>query len=190
MARIGLTNFRYGILTEAQDGTPSYAGAQTPGHAISCSVSITNNDAKLYGDDVQIESDTSFQSGTASIGIDEDDIVTMGALLGHTVTGTGNDASMVRKADDVAPYVGFGRVITKMVDGVYKYKVEFLYKVKFAEPSQDESTKGDSVEFGTTTIEGAISALKNGKWSETKTFTSKDAAISYLENLLAAVPSA
>lgn len=31
MAKIGLTNFRYGILTEAEDGTPSYAGAKSLG---------------------------------------------------------------------------------------------------------------------------------------------------------------
>ena len=60
MAKIGLNNFRYGILTEAQDGTPSYAGALTPGKAISCNVEVTNIDAKLYADDVVQESDTSF----------------------------------------------------------------------------------------------------------------------------------
>lgn len=51
MAKIGLTNFRYGILTEAQDGTPSYGGAKTPGAAVSCNVEVTNNDAKLYAND-------------------------------------------------------------------------------------------------------------------------------------------
>lgn len=180
MARIGLTNFRYGILTEASDGTPSYAGAVTPGHAISCSVDISNNDATLYGDDTIIESDTSFQSGTVTMGIDEDDMTTMAALLGHTVT----DGEMVRKNDDAAVYVGLGRVVTKMVNGSYKYKVEFLYKVKFSEPSQENNTKGESVEFGTTEIEGTVSALANGKWSVTKTFDTKAAAVSYLENLL------
>lgn len=40
MARIGLDNFLYGILTEGQDGTPTYGVAKKPGKAISCSVSI------------------------------------------------------------------------------------------------------------------------------------------------------
>ena len=180
MAKIGLTNFRYSFLTEAADGTPSYAGAQIPGKAISCSVGITNNNAMLYGDDVLIESDTSFQSGTVTMGIDEDDLNTMAALLGHTIT----SGVIVRSADDVAPYVGLGRVVTKMINGAYKYKVEFLYKVKFSEPNAENNTKGESLEFATTKIEGTIAALKNGKWSIAKTFETKAEAITYLENLL------
>ena len=186
MAKIGLNNFRYGILTEAQDGTPSYDGAKKPAKAVSCNVSISNNDAKLYADDAVAESDTSFQSGTVTIGIDDEDQTTMADMLGHTVS----DGEMVRKSDDTAPYVGLGRVIVKMVGGVYKYKVEFLYKVKFGEPSQEDNTKGESLEFSTSEMEGQVATLANGKWSVTKTFDTKDAAISYLEGLLAAPASA
>jgi hypothetical protein len=93
---------------------------------------------------------------------------------------------MVRNANDVAPYVGFGRIITKMVGGVLKYKVEFLYKVKFSEPSQEDNTKGETLEFGTSTLEGTVATLANGNWSETKTFDDKSDAISYLEGLMVA----
>lgn len=181
MARIGLNNFRYSILTEAQDGTPSYNGAVKPAKAISCNVSITNNSATLYADDALAESDTSFQSGTVTIGIDEDDITTMAALLGHTIT----DGELIRNANDTAPYVGLGRIVVKMVNGVYKYKVEFLYKVKFSEPSVENQTKGESLEFATTEIEGTVAALLNGNWSVAKTFDSKNDAITYLEGLMA-----
>ncbi len=182
MAKIGLNSFRYGILTEAADGTPSYDSAHTPAKAISCNVSITNNSAVLYADDAVAESDYSFQSGTVTMGIDNEDATTMADLLGHTV---GSDGEMTRAADDTAPYVGFGRVITLMVNGVYKYKVEFLYKVKFSEPSQENTTKGENLEFATTEVEGAVMALGNGKWSITKTFDTKAAAVTYLEGLLA-----
>ena len=181
MAKIGLNNFRYSVLTEAADGTPSYAGAKKPAKAISCSVSITNNSATLYADDTLAESDTTFQSGTVTIGIDDEDQETMAKLLGHTVT----EGEIVRNSGDIAPYVGLGRVITKMVNGAYKYKVEFLYKVKFGEPSQEDTTKGESVEFATGTLEGTISTLANGNWSVSKTFDTKDAAITYLEGLMA-----
>lgn len=181
MAKIGLTNFRYGFLTEASDGTPSYSGAKTPGKAISCSVQITNNSVTLYADDTLAESDTSFQSGTVTMGIDDDDLQTQADLLGHTLSAGGE---ITRNATDIAPYVGLGRVVTKMVGGVYKYKVEFLYKVKFSEPSAENTTKGESVEFATTEIEGTVAALKNGKWSVAKTFDTKQAAITYLEGLL------
>lgn len=181
MAKIGLNNFRYGILTEASDGTPSYSGAHKPAKAISCNVSVTNNEAKLYADDMLAESDTSFAGGTVEIGIDEEDVQTMADLLGHTVSGEGE---MVRNSSDEAKYVGLGRVITKMVNGNYKYKAEFLYKVKFSEPSQENQTKGESVEFSTSTLSGILSALTNGDWSKTQTFDTKDEAIEYIETLL------
>lgn len=185
MAKIGLTNFRYAKLTEAADGTPSYDGAKTPAKAVSCSVSVDNNDAKLFADDTIAESDTSFAGGTVTMGIDEDDLETMAALLGHTIT----DGEMVRKTTDTAPYVGLGRVVTKMVGGQYQYKVEILYKVKFSEPSQENTTKGESVEFGTTEIEGTVAALANNEWSIAKQFDSKAAAVTYLETALGGAES-
>ena len=181
MAKIGLNNFRYGILTEGTDGTPTYAGAQTPGKAVSCTVDITNNDASLYADDTLAESDTSFAGGSVTMGIDEADLATQAALLGHTLT---EDGQMTRNTNDIAPYVGLGRVVTKMVNNVIKYKAEFLYKVKFAEPSQEDNTKGESVEFATPELEGTVAALANGNWSEAKTFDTKAEAIAFIEGLL------
>lgn len=183
MAKIGLNNFRYGILTEAQDGTPSYGGAHKPAKAVSCSVSISNNSAALYADDTLAESDTSFNSGTVTIGIDDDDLETLAELLGHTYASA---TGLVRNATDVAPYVGLGRVVVKMLNNVRKYKVEFLYKVKFGEPSQDDNTKGETLEFSTYEMEGTVAALANGKWSVAKVFDTQTEAITYLEGLLAA----
>ena len=87
MAKIGLQNFLYGILTEASDGTASYGAGTKPGKAVSCNVSISNNDAKLYADDGLAEADTSFQSGTVTIEVDNADLTTQATLLGHTVSG-------------------------------------------------------------------------------------------------------
>ena len=108
----------------------------------------------------------------------------MATLLGHTVT----DGEVVRSANDTAPFVGLGRIITKMVGGVYKYKVEFLNKVKFSEPSQDDNTKGENLEFGTSTIEGQVATLANGDWSVAKTFDTMDEAKAYLEAMFTAEP--
>ncbi len=185
MAKIGLKNFLFGVLTEQEDGTATYGVGQKPAKAISCNVSITNNSATLYADDALAESDTSFQSGTVTIGIDDENLAMMATLLGHEIT----DGNMVRNANDTAPYVGLGRIITKMVGGVYKYKVEFLHKVKFGEPSQDDTTKGESLEFGTTEIEGTVSALANGDWSIAETFDSMVEAQTYLNSLFNTSPS-
>ena len=71
-----------------------------------------------------------------------------------------------------------------MIGGAYKYKVEFLYKVKFGEPSQEDTTKGESLEFNTSELEGTISTLLSGDWSKSKVFDTKAEAITYLEGLL------
>lgn len=181
MAKIGLTNFRYGILTEAEDGTPSYGGAKTPGAAVSCNVEVTNNDAKLYANDVVQESDTSFAGGTVTMGVDRADYQTQADLLGHAYD---EEDGLVRSANDTAPYVGLGRIVTQMINNVISYRVEFLYKVKFAEPSQEDTTKGESVEFNTVEMEGQVAQLANGKWSVAQDFTTKAAATTYLEGLL------
>lgn len=179
MAKIGVQNFLFGVLTEAQDGTATYGAGIKPGKAVSCNVSISSNDAKLYADDGLAESDTSFQSGTVTMEVDNADITTQSTLLGHAISGD----EMVRNANDTAPNVGLGRIVTKMVNGAYQYKVEFLNKVKFSEPSQENTTKGESVEFGTTTLEGIVSTLANGDWSKTKTFDTMAEAKTYLSGL-------
>jgi len=182
MAKIGLNNFRYGVLTEGTGGAATYGTAKTPGKAVSCSVEIENNDASLYADDALQESDASFAGGTVTMGIDREDNTTLADLLGHTVDAQGE---MVRTTTDVAPYVGLGRIVTVMRDNALKYKVEFLSKVKFSEPSQDDTTKGESVEFSTYEIEGTVAALgdANGTWSKSKIFDTKAEAITYLEGL-------
>lgn len=179
MAKIGLNNFRYGKLTELENGTFSYADAKSPGKAVSCNVSVTNNSATLYADDELAENYTGYQNATVSITIDDEDNETYADLLGHTIN---NDGEVIANSYDVAPYIGFGRIITKMKNGVIKYKVQFLYKAKFSEPSREENTKGESVEFGTYTIEGNVYTLPDGRWTKEKTFENKQDAIDYLNS--------
>lgn len=182
MALIGLNNLWYSHLTEAQDGTPSYDGKKSFGKAVSANVSISNNSATLYADDVLVESDTSFQNGTITLGVDDDREATFADVLGHDVSIEGE---VTRNANDVSPWVGLARIIVKMVNNVRLYKVEVLYKVKFSEPSEDDQTKGESVEFRTPEIEGTIATLANGDWSTSKVFTTKEEALSFIEGIFA-----
>lgn len=178
MAKIGLNNLWYSHLTEAQDGTPSYDGAKSFCKAVSANVSISNNSATLYADDVLAESDTSFQNGTVTLGVDDDREATFADVLGHEIT---EEGEVIRNANDTAPWVGLGRIVVKMVNNVRLYKVEILNKVKFSEPSQEDQTKGESVEFSTPEIEGTIATLANGDWSTSQTFSSKEAALAFIQ---------
>lgn len=189
MAKIGLTNIWWGKLTETEDGAPTYDGAKSFGKAVSCKVSVTNNDAALYAEDALAESDKSFNSASVTLGVADDDDTIFAPILGHKVSAAGKggtDGEMVRNANDVAPYIGLGRVITKMVNGAMKYKGEFLYKVKFSEPSQEDQTKGEKVDFKTPEIEGSAARLANGNWSATQTFDTKEAAVAWVKGKLQA----
>lgn len=177
MARIGLKNFRYSLLDENEKPQEP----KSLGKAIDCKVSLELNSAELYGDDGLCESDYTFNKGSVTITVDDDDDTILAPLLGHTIS---DDGEIVRKDTDVAPYIAFGRILTKIVGGVYKYKVEFLSKVKFKDTMPDEATKGESIEFTTVSIEGSVMRKTDGEWSKSKTFTSYNEASAYLDSLL------
>lgn len=120
------------------------------------------------------------------MGVDRADYQTQADLLGHNYS---SETGLVRSASDVAPYVGLGRIVTQMINNVISYRVEFLYKVKFAEPSQEDTTKGETVEFATVEMEGQVAQLANGNWSIAQDFTTKEAATTYLEGLLGGSPA-
>jgi phi13 family phage major tail protein len=187
MALIGLNNFWYSKLTEAQDGTPTYDGAKSLGKAVSCSVSITNNSASLYADDALAESDTSFQSGTVTLGVDDDREATFADLLGHEIDS--ETGEVVYNSNDTAPWVAVGRILVKMVNNVKLYKAMILYKVKFADISEEENTKGESLEFSTPSIEGTIAQLANGDWKTAQTFATKAEALAYIQEKLGGAPT-
>lgn len=179
MAKIGLKNFKYSILDEDDNVTEP----KSLGKAVDCKVTIDKNEAVLYADDGVAESDYSFKAGTVTMTVDEDDDKVFAEILGHSIDEAGE---LVRNSTDTAPYVAIGRILTKVVAGVRKYKVEFLSKVKFKEPDADEATRSENLEFKTTSIEGAVHAKADGVWSKTKTFDTYTEAETYLIGLLTA----
>lgn len=177
MARIGLSSLRYAVLTDESPLT--YEAPASIGKAIAAKVGLELNSAELYADNIMAESDYTFSKGNIALTIDDDSDAVLAALLGRTL-GT-SPAEVIRKSSDAAPYVGVGRIITKLVNGVYKYKAEFLYKVKFMEVMPEDKTKGDKIEFGTVELSGAIHTLADEKWSASATFPTVAEAQEYLD---------
>ena len=177
MAKIGLNNLKFGVLSEVGE-TVTYGAMQSLGKAVSANVSITSNSAVLYADDTIAETDNTFSAGTITLTVDDDGDTVFAPLLGHEIDS--ESGVMIRNKNDVAPYVGVGRIINKMKNGARLFKVEFLSKVKFSEPSQESNTHGETTEFGTPQIEGTIATLESGEWSKTKTFTTHSAALAFL----------
>ena len=183
MAKLGLKYPCYARATETTSAI-SYAGGAVLAKAITANISIETNDVKLYADDAVAESDHSFSSGTVTIEVDDFTNAAQLALLGYT-EGSQVDASLSTKelkasGTDSPAYVGFGFYGKKMVSGVSKWRAIWLKKVQFSEPADEMKTKGQTAEFGTTTLEGTVMVAADGYWKEEGTFDTEAEAVSYL----------
>lgn len=187
MARIGFKKAKYNKI----DGS-SYAsltGSKVPmfEKVIDEKFAPEFNTAELYANDVLVESDYTFKKGTLSLTVADDDDKFIAEILGNTV----NEDEVTSTIDDIAPEFGYGHVIPKLVGGVKKFKVEFFPRVKFTKVTSDNKTRGESVEFSTTAIEGTvfpveteINGLKVGTWEKHQTFATLQEAEAYLDGLL------
>ena len=145
------------------------------------------NNAELYASDGLAECDYSFKKGTLSITVANDDDEKDAELMGNTIT----EDEVTKSIDDTAPEVGYGHIVTKMVGGVKKYKVEFFPRVKFTKITTDAKTRGEGVEFGTTSVEGVVyplveefNGIEAGVWEKHKTFATETEAEAYLDSCL------
>ena len=182
MKKIGLNNFRYAIATvNDTTGEITYGSVKKPGKAISFSFEPTVADAKLYADDSLAESDNRVTGGNVTMGIDRYDAETMAEILGHEYNSETNE--IVSTINDVSPYIGVGRITRIMVDNVQMFRATFLALCKFSEPSADDNTMSESIEFSTYELAGTMAIPQNGTWRKEKTFETQNDAINYLEGL-------
>ena len=145
------------------------------------------NSAELYADDSLAESDYSFKKGSLSITVADDEDERDAFLMGNTV----EDGEVTKTVDDSAPEIGYGHIVTKMINGARKYKVEFFPRVKFTKITTDAKTRGESAEFGTTAVEatvyplqGNFNGMKAGTWEKHQTFDTEAEAENYLDACL------
>ena len=150
MATIGLDKLFYSKITEDEDGNETYAVPVSLAKAMTAELSVELAEATLYADDGAAEIVKEFQSGTLSLGVDD-----IGAAVAEDLTGAKIDDNKVlisASEDGGAPVaVGFR---AKKANGKYRYF--WLYRVKFGIPATNLTTKGESIEFSTPTIEGTV----------------------------------
>lgn len=163
MANVGLQNMKYALLvTQGEGAETTYQAPKSFKGAISASISPTSAEASLYGDDKLLEYVSSFQSATVSLTAADDNDQVFADLLGRKQeASTGRYRSNI---NDTAPYIGFGYVVSKIVDGKTKYRAQFFPKMKFKPFVPEASTKGENLEFKTITVEGLTMPNKYGDW--------------------------
>lgn len=150
------------------------------------------NDAELYANDSVAESDYSFKSGTLSLTVTDDEDKFCSEILGNKVSEEETlKGEVTSNINDNPPYIGYGHIITKKVNNVLKYKVEVFPRVKITSISTENKSRGDSLEFGTTSIEGKVFAcdtpignFAEGDWEKHKTFDKFTEAETYLDKML------
>lgn len=151
MATIGLDKLYYATITEdPQTGEEQYATPTPLAKAISAELSVEVAEAILYADDGPSEIVKEFKSGTITLGIDDLGAPAAAALTGATVDGNG---VLISASEDGGTPVAIGFRAARS-NGTYQYF--WLYRVKFALPTETLATKGDSITFSTPSIEGTI----------------------------------
>jgi phi13 family phage major tail protein len=151
MATIGLDRLYYAPITEAPlTGEETYGTPVMLAKAISAELSVELAEATLYADDGAAEIIKEFKGGKLTLGVDD-----IGRSAAEELTGATADDNgvLISATEDSGSLVAIG-FRAKKANGKYRYF--WLYKVKFAVPSDSLATKGDSITFQTPKIEGTV----------------------------------
>lgn len=161
MATIGLYKLFYSKITEDENGEETYATPVPLAKAMTAELSIELAEATLYADDGASEIVKEFQSGTLTLGIDD-----IGTAVAEDLTGAKIDSNkvLISAGEDGGTPVAVG-FRAKKSNGKYRYF--WLYRVKFGIPATNLTTKGESIEFSTPSIEGTVTR-RNKPYSQGK----------------------
>lgn len=191
MATIGLSKPYYAIYAES-GGVVSYSDGAVMGKATEANISIeTTEDNNLYGDNGLAETDRRFANGTLTLSTTDLSQEVSKAILGLTeqaITGIDGvtDTSVKELVYDdtqVTPYLGVGFIIKKKVNGAYKWRGVVLPKVMFSVPEDAATTQGESIEWQTPELTGAIMRDDSAThmWKREATFTTEAQAEAYIK---------
>lgn len=137
MATIGLRDLYRAPITVGEGGEETYGTPVRMAKAISAEMSVEVAEAILYADDGADEVVKEFVSGELTLNVNDLMPADLAAILGQTQD---DDQVVYAGENDDPPYMAIG-FRAKKANGMYKYI--WLYKVKFAIPSESYQTKGD-----------------------------------------------
>lgn len=189
MANIGLRNAKYNQIDYTTKKYKALINSTVPvlGKLIDAKLTENRSDVSLFADDSLAEYDNSFTGASIALTLSDVSDDVYAELKGCTIS----SSEITENENDNSPEIGYGHVITKMVNGVKKYKVEFLPRIKVTKITADAKTKGEAIEFNTVSLEAKVMALNekinniaSGTWHIIKTFDSLSDANTYLNGLL------
>lgn len=179
MATIGLSK-PYIAAYAASGNTVTYSNGGVIGKLISLDMSLEGGESNiLYADNGAAESASSFAGGTLTLGTDELSAEAMTKILGVTkeaissVEGvTTEGASWVKFGEgQTIPYVGFGGIIKKQVNGATKWVAIIYPKVQFQNFNDAATTQGETIEWQTPELTATLmrddTTAHNWRWIST-----------------------
>lgn len=192
MASIGLRNPYYAKYNyDSGTGKVSYSDGGLLAKAIEFSASLESSDANnLYADDGIAESDSTFAGGELTINTDDLTPEVSRVILGlksNTVTvGTTEVTELVYDEDAAAPYLGFGVIVPKKVNGVKCYRAVVFPRIQFAVPEEAAKTMEDSIEWTTPELTATIlrSEEEGAAWKREATVDTLATAQAYIKTVL------
>lgn len=178
-------------------GKVTYSGGMINPHAIEYTLTPESTDNNpLYGDNQIIENDTPrFNGATLSLGIDELEQNVAEFILGVKIIQMSYGADKTAKVtvyddEQTPPFLGVGIIEEHQINDVNRYKAVIMCKAQFNNPESTATTRGESIEWQTKTIEGNVSrsdeTSENGvhPWKTGAWFDSEAEAVTYLEYML------
>jgi len=190
MAKVGLKGFWMGDYAETTKGTVTFTGGKKVAKAVQFTENATVSEAELYADDGLDDSEsvvTKLQIGITPNGFDPEDLreltgartvsnVALGGVSGTALTARGPVDEGTRK--------GIGILTTNRQSGRKSYMATVYPAAKFRAPdSREENTKGNNLNFATSTYTGNCYEDKSGNFIYEKDFETEAAAITFLNSV-------
>lgn len=179
------TGFLYVCAGKLQDdGT--YKDGRYLGASATFNINPTVADAKDFGDNRVVETDTSVTGGSVTLEMNDVTSELNGYLLGHSVDEETGEVSY--NQDDIAPFLGIGAIGTSRRNKVNKYIGKFYTKIQLKEPNDENQTKQENTNFTHQTLEGSVFVPEDGLWKQQCEFDTLKGAKDWLNEKVGITP--
>lgn len=178
MASIGLSKPHIAKYA-AEDGKVTYSDGVVAGKATELSLSLNGqSQSVLYADNGPAESESVFDGGTITLGTDElrpEAVMAMYAPEEEEIT---NEAVKTEGAkwmkyndNQTVPYLGFGAIAKRKIDGKVKWVAVIYPKIQFQHFGEDLVNQGESIEWKTPKVTAELlkDDTKDHEWRRIST---------------------
>lgn len=164
MATIGLSRPYYALYSNT-GATVAYSGVDAAGKYTELNMSLEDaSDNDFYADNGIAETDPGFSGGSVEITTDDLRPAIAKTILGlqeeaieQTGLTTQNPKWLNFNDSQTPPFLGFGGILKKKVDGSIKYVAFVFPKIKFRNPAIAATTQGAQIEWQTQKLTADIS---------------------------------